>query len=214
MSLVPKLVVDLGSTCTGSIEDCRESIRQLSTLDIKPTAKFQFCLPGNGNRPLPTEWLRPLVDYGREVGVKVTCSVWEERGLAAVRDAGCTAVKLSWSSDRSLIAPARVMGLTVLVTRQFMERWAPEPGVLNLWTVEGSSGPLYPVTTVQHHQDMLPRYEGFSSHLLTLYANQTAYKAGYQLMEVHGNLVGDTESPDSRFALTLADLTKIGGRVI
>jgi len=209
----PKLICDLGSTCTKSMNLCRQSILSLSELIPAPSVKFQLCPAGGTNRPLPKDWLKPLVEYGKELGVKVFASIWDPADIAVIKDAGCTAIKLAWSSDRSLIAPCREAGLTVLITRKLMEDWVPFPGVLNMWTVEGVGSPLYPVTAVQHHQDMLRRYEGFSSHILSPYANQTAFKAGYQVMEVHANVVGDTESADSKFALTLEDIRKIGGQV-
>ena len=97
-----KIIVDPGSTHMGKIEYCYEHIDNAAKYGAD-AVKFQLFEPdnlftsGNGNIPLPSDYLFDLIQYGERRDMEVFASVFDTTSYYALGDAGAKSIKFAYS---------------------------------------------------------------------------------------------------------------------
>ena len=205
------LIADIGS-CWGSTEDDAKKCIDLLA-DTFKYIKLQLCSASGGNKPYSFP-LKPLVQYGESLGVKVSASVWGEAGYYHCLNAGATWIKYAHSAYNEDCFDAACSDFaTVIATKPIMKPFPleAEPNLHLLWTYEVNNTPVYPVLSELHHSNMYEDYDGFSCHALGIHEVIKARDSGAKWCEVHVNPLYVQGVPDAIFALKMDQIKQLGG---
>lgn len=195
-----KLIGDIGSCHQGRLEYAREAIKVGldSGLDA---VKFQLFKNLPPNIELPYEWFPELVQYGKDLGIEVFASAFDDESYCLICDF-CNSIKFSYS-ERNNPKIVWTPNKRIYVSGDLMTKFYNN--TIKLYCI-----PQYPVPFIIDFEGVFPRFDGFSDHTLGYKQTLEAVRQGAQIIEKHFTLdYADINCPDNNFALKPAELAKM-----
>jgi len=194
------ICADIGSTHLGNKELAFSGVVTAKKIGCD-SVKFQLFpdIPKYtdcGNISLPKQWVPELIAYGKEVGIPVTFSYFEDEDIELSKTLDVAYHKIAyskidqwWKLDYN--AP-------LVVSCDFMnDHRLVDSRVTKLYCL-----PVYPVPYQVSFEGVFPRFHGFSDHTIGFKQTLNAVTAGAKWIEKHISLTDDIAScPDARFAL-------------
>lgn len=203
-----RIILDPGSCHMGDLSRAKALIKICFEVGAD-AIKFQL-IPESKvgpNQYLPFEWFPELVAYGKDMGIEVFGSVWDQAGIDTLRSSGCTSIKFAYSqrkSERILETYNAGFFDTLFVSTDILD---PVMGssLIKLWCI-----PQYPVPFQVSFEGIFDRMDGFSDHTLGVKQSVRAIEAGCSILEKHFRL-GDAaeQCPDAMFAITPKEANKL-----
>lgn len=208
------LVGDPGSCHCGNYNLAKELIRVGRECGLD-AVKFQL-FPGTpkytkcGNVPLKLLDFISLVQYGKEIKMRVFASVFSERAYTVVRE-HCDAVKFSYKSPLMKMMAKALCDFkpnNVFVSGDILNQ--PPKHVRSLYCI-----PEYPVRYKIDFDGIFKRFDGFSDHTLGITQTVEAVRCGARIIEKHFRLDNPKcdSVPDGKFSISPYMLEKLCERV-
>lgn len=218
-----RLIAELGSCHMGKLERIKEAIDKCKALRID-ALKLQL-FPNEApyvptNIFLPFEMFIEAQRYGREVGLPVTASAFDEDSFRRLLVTRPPFIKLAYSKKEQTdwVRTTQVAGIEAIVSCDVMTDHLVPKGATKLYCI-----PEYPVRYEVDFADLFheepvpglgfvigPRFDGFSDHTLGIRQTKRAIAAGAQIIEKHVRLGYDDEAcPDAFFAVTIEEFASV-----
>ena len=198
-----KIIGDPGSCHMGDFSRAKEltQIAADSGCDAIKWQLFYGADVGPQNIALQYEFFPALVSFGEKLGLEVFASVWDTRGVQALRLCDCKSIKFAYSMQDSALSHSisRQKFDTIYVSGDCNTGF--EDGVTKLYCI-----PEYPVKYLIDFEGIFPRFHGFSSHCLGIEQDMRAIDAGAKIVEKHFQLDDVSHCPDGNFAIRPAQL--------
>lgn len=209
-----RLIAELGSCHMGKLERIKEAVDRCKTAGID-AVKLQL-FPNEkkytevGNVYLSHEIFKQAFQYGREVGLAVTASVFDLESYYVLRNLQVDFIKFAYSKKEEMawaILDCINHKFEAIVSCDVMTDHLVNPQATKLYCI-----PEYPVRYEVDFDALFPRFKGFSDHTLGVRQTRRAIEAGAQIIEKHVRLGYDDETcPDARFAVTIEELASVRG---
>lgn len=210
-----RIIAEVGSTHMGKWVYCKEALDRCNELGVD-AVKFQL-FPNTdkftslGNIWMPKDLYLQSKEYGDEIGIQVSASVFGPEELTFLLSTNPEFVKFAYSMKQSYfdIQTAQTFGTEAIVSCDVMSDADIPANCTKLFCI-----PQYPVYSQVSFEGIFPRFQGFSDHTLGFNQTLEAILAGATTIEKHITLNhSDIQCPDSRFALPIADFATFIARV-
>ena len=172
---------------------------QLFKNDIKEKSLHPEKYP---NIELPREWFPELVAYGKELGLEVFASTFDDEALILVSKY-CESIKFSYGFNKDhaikyLAWPIENKPFkNIYISGDLMTNFPNDRTILRLYCI-----PQYPVPFIIDFTSLFPPFIGFSDHTMGYGQTLQAVRQGALIIEKHFTLdKSDITCPDHNFAL-------------
>lgn len=212
-----RLIAELGSCHMGNLDRIKEAIDRCKASGID-ALKLQL-FPNEApyvptNIYLPPEMFREAFEYGKQVGLPVSASVFDMDSLIFLQNLQPEFIKLSYSQKHNAqcfneeinwAEGIYLKGIEPIVSCDVMSDQSVSATATKLYCI-----PEYPVRYEVAFDELFPRFDGFSDHTLGTRQTRRAIESGAQIIEKHVRLGYDDETcPDARFAVTIEEFSKV-----
>lgn len=217
-----RLIAELGSCHMGKLERIKEAIDRCkaSGIDALKLQLFPNESPYvftrtqdahiailTGNIYLPFSLFCEAQDYGREIGLPVSASVFDEENFRRLLVTRPDFIKLAYSKKDHMdwLRTSFVAGIETIVSCDVMTEDSIPVECIKLYCI-----PEYPVRYEVCFDELFPRFDGFSDHTLGIRQTKRAIEAGAKIIEKHVRLGYEDETcPDAKFAVTIEEFAKV-----
>jgi len=170
--------------------------------------KFQLgvCPP---NIDLPFKDFVKVFEYGKQIGIDVTSSIFDEVILGDYLDLDPKFIKFAYSQKELLLSQefSYCQDVQLVVSCDIMTLHCPIENAIRLFCI-----PCYPVYHEINFDSIFTnsKFYGFSDHSLGIRQTIKAVRAGAKWIEKHFTLgYSDIKCPDNYFALTPPEISKM-----
>jgi sialic acid synthase SpsE len=199
------IVSEIGSTHLGREALVKEAIERSMEADAD-VVKFQLFpneerFTKSGNIWMSQDLFLYALQYGREIGMKVTASAFDDESVDFLIGCDVPFVKFAYSQKENAVGIRKVInqGMDAVVSCDHLTFNKVSDHALKLLCI-----PQYPVYFDVRFESVFPQFYGYSDHSLGIDTPVKAVVHGARMIEKHVR-VAPKGCPDCDFALTFQE---------